>query len=333
MKFIDEAIIELEAGNGGDGSAAFRREKYVPKGGPAGGDGGDGGSVIFKTDGGLTTLMDVRYRHKFRAERGGHGMGKQMTGACGEDVVVRIPAGTSVFDNETGELLADLNAAGIEWIAAKGGKGGLGNMHFTSSVHQAPREFTKGGRGEKRKVRLELKLLADVGLVGFPNAGKSTLISALSNARPKVAAYPFTTKVPCLGLVSLGEGRSFVMADIPGLIEGAHEGAGMGIQFLRHIERTKVTLHLIDITDPSHSDPVDMYKAIRGELESYNPDLAGRPEITILTKMDLTETHQKSKKAVAALKRAGATDLLTISAATRDGLDVLLNKIGERLGI
>jgi len=333
MKFIDEAVIELEAGRGGDGCVSFRREKYVPRGGPNGGDGGWGGSIIFKTDGGLATLMDVRFRHRFQASSGGHGKGKEMNGAKGEDLIVRIPAGTVIFDNETGELLADLSSSGIEWIAAKGGKGGLGNRHFVSSIHQAPRKCTEGEGGEKRRVRLELKLLADVGLVGLPNAGKSTLLRALSNARPKVADYPFTTTIPYLGLVDLGEERSFVMADIPGLIEGAHTGAGMGIQFLRHIERTKIILHLIDITNPAHLDPVQTYQTLRNELESFHPDLAKRKEIICLTKMDITEAKERTQKEMAALKKAGASDIIPISSASREGLKDLLKKIGALLGI
>jgi len=327
MKFIDEAIIEVTAGDGGNGCASFRREKYVPRGGPDGGDGGDGGSVIFYSDKGLSTLMDIHYHHHFKAGRAGHGKGKQMTGRNGEDKIIKVPLGTVVYDFDTGELLADINADKMEWVAAKGGRGGLGNMHFTSSTHQAPREKTPGEMGERKKLRLELKLLADVGLVGLPNAGKSTLISSVSNARPKIANYPFTTKIPSLGLVKVGEGRSFVMADIPGLIEGAHEGAGMGIQFLKHIERTRIILHLIDLSDPSHTDAVKSYKAIRKELKAFNPDLAHRPEIVALTKMDLPDVSDVSAEAKKALKKAGAKKVLAISAATRLGLDKLLQEI------
>lgn len=329
MKFIDEAIIEVTAGNGGNGCVSFRREKYVPRGGPDGGDGGKGGSVIFRTESGLTTLMDVQYRRHFKAGHGGHGKGKQMTGRNGEDKIVRVPAGTAVYDNGTQELLSDLSNIDIEWIAAKGGKGGYGNMRFATATHQAPRESEEGTKGEKRKLRLELKLLADVGLIGLPNAGKSTLISAVSNARPKIAAYPFTTKIPSLGLVRLSGGRSFVIADIPGLIEGAHKGAGMGIQFLRHIERTKVLLHLIDPCDPEYKDAAASYKAIRSELGAFNKELLARPEIVVLTKMDIPEAQDKRTDAEKKLKKLGVKKTISISAATHIGLDDLLLAIGK----
>lgn len=331
MKFIDEAIIEIEAGNGGDGCRSFRREKYVPKGGPDGGNGGAGGDVVFRTDGGLTTLMDVRYHRHFRAGRGQHGKGKDMTGARGPDKVVRIPAGSMVYDADAGILLADLAEAGVDWIAGHGGRGGLGNAHFVSSTNQAPRRATKGERGERKRLRLELKLLADVGLVGLPNSGKSTLISAVSNARPKIANYPFTTKVPCLGLVDLGDGKSCVMADIPGLIEGAHKGVGMGIQFLRHIERTKIIVHLIDLTDSSHPDVVAAYSMIRNELRSYNQELLCRSEIVVLTKMDLPEARTKRDIAQAALMQAGARRVVAISAVAQEGLGKMLGEIRERI--
>ncbi|MBN1283438.1 MAG: GTPase ObgE [Proteobacteria bacterium] len=331
MKFIDEAIIEVTAGDGGNGCASFRREKYVPRGGPDGGDGGDGGSVVFRTDGGLTTLMDVRYKRHFKAGRGGHGKGKQMYGAAGESCLVRLPAGTEVHDADTGEILADLDRPGIEWTAAAGGKGGLGNMRFASSTHQAPREHTPGTKGERRRLRLTLKLLADVGLVGLPNAGKSTLISALSNARPKIAAYPFTTKTPCLGMAKGPDGAGFVIADIPGLIEGAHEGAGMGIQFLKHIERTRIILHLIDPTDPSHEDAAAGYSAIRGELGAYSEELRGRPEIVVLTKMDLPEARERRAEAEAGLSRVGVGRAIAISAPTHEGLGELLTEVAKAL--
>ncbi len=331
MKFIDEAIIEVTAGDGGDGCASFRREKYVPRGGPDGGDGGDGGSVVFRADGGLTTLMDVRYKRHFKARRGGHGKGKQMYGAAGESCLVRLPAGTEVYDADTGDFLADLDKPGVEWIAAAGGKGGLGNMHFTTSTHQAPRECTPGKEGEKRKLRLELKLLADVGLVGLPNAGKSTLISAVSNARPKIAAYPFTTKTPCLGMAKAKDGASFVIADIPGLIEGAHDGAGMGIQFLKHIERTRIILHLIDPIDPSHEDAAESYSTIRDELGSYDKALLDRPEIVVLTKMDIPEAREKMAAAERDVRRLGASRVVAISAPTHEGLRELLLAVSDEL--
>lgn len=331
MKFLDEAIIELVGGGGGKGCASFRREKYVPKGGPDGGNGGNGGSVIFKTHGGLTTLMDVHYHRFFRAGHGENGKGKQMTGKSGADKIVRMPVGTVVYDAKTDEPLADLDKDGIEWVAAKGGRGGRGNMCFVSSTHQAPTEFEEGEKGEHRKVRLELKLLADVGLVGMPNAGKSTLVSAVSNARPKIADYPFTTKTPCLGLVRLKDGRSFVMADIPGLIEGAHEGAGMGIKFLRHIERTRIILHLVDVSDHAYPDPASSYKSIRNELKSFDPKLLKRPEIVVLTKMDLPDAEILRDEAKKTIKRAGAKRIVAISAASHDGLDELLIAIGKLL--
>lgn len=327
MKFIDETIIEIEAGNGGNGCSSFRREKYVPKGGPNGGNGGAGGDVVFRTDGGLTTLMDVRYHRHFRAGRGQHGKGKGMTGARGPDKVVRIPAGSMVYDADDDMLLVDLAEPGVDWIAGRGGRGGLGNAHFVSSTNQAPRTVTKGERGERKRLRIELKLLADVGLVGLPNSGKSTLISAVSNARPKIANYPFTTKVPCLGLVDLGNGKNCVMADIPGLIEGAHTGVGMGIQFLRHIERTKMIVHLIDLTDPSHPDVVVAYSMIRNELGAYNQELLCRSEIVVLTKMDLPEARAKRDVAQRALTQAGASRVVAISAVTRKGLGEMLGEI------
>ncbi len=331
MKFIDEATIEVTAGDGGDGCVSFRREKYVPLGGPDGGDGGDGGSVVFRTEEGLTTLMDVRYRRHFKAGRGGHGKGKQMTGRSGEDKVVPVPVGSVVFDSKTGEILADLDRPNLDWTAAQGGRGGKGNMRFVSSTNRAPRKSTKGTRGEKLKLRIELKLLADVGLVGLPNSGKSTLISAVSNARPKIADYPFTTKVPSLGLVSIEEGRSFVIADIPGLIEGASQGAGMGIQFLKHIDRTKLILHLIDLSDPTHTDPVASYEGIRKELGAFNPEMLTRPEIVVLTKTDLPHVKDSFKDAESALLGAGAKYVYAVSAATHVGTDVLMGKVGSLL--
>jgi len=331
MKFIDEATIDVIAGDGGNGCVSFRREKYVPKGGPNGGDGGDGGSVIFRVDGGLSTLLDVQYHHNYKAGRGEHGKGKQMYGRGGKNSIVRVPAGTMVYDAESGRLLADLSEAGADWVAAAGGRGGLGNMHFVSSTNQAPRKATQGTPGERRRLRLELKLLADVGLVGCPNAGKSTLVSAVSNARPKVADYPFTTKVPCLGLVKLRDGKSFVVADIPGLIEGAHDGAGMGMQFLRHIERTRIILHLVDVTDPARPDPVESYRAIRGELASYDKRLAKRPEIVVLTKMDLPEAKGRAVETAKAIKKISRRPVISISAAARKGIAELMVEIEKLL--
>ncbi len=331
MKFLDETTIDVTAGDGGNGCVSFRREKYVPKGGPDGGDGGDGGSVLFRAESGLSTLMDVSYHRHYRAGRGGHGKGKQMTGARGEDRIVRVPVGTVVYDEGSGEKLVDLDHAGEEWVAARGGRGGRGNMRFASATNQAPRRADQGTAGEQRRLRLELKLLADVGLVGFPNAGKSMLISAISNARPKVADYPFTTKVPSLGTVRLLGGGDCVVADIPGLIEGAAGGAGMGVRFLKHIERTGLILHLIDLTDPARPDPVAAYRAIREELNGYDAALGERPEIVVLTKMDLPDARERRAEAIAALAAAGAEPIVALSAAAHEGLDELLATMQQRL--
>lgn len=325
MKFIDETKIEVVAGNGGNGCVSFRREKFVPKGGPDGGDGGRGGGIMVRADEGLTTLLDVRYRHIIRAGRGGHGLGSQMNGAAGKDAVVSVPAGTMVRDDETGELLADLTTHGAEVVVAKGGRGGRGNIHFKSSVNQAPRRAEKGGTGEHRVIHLELKLLADVGLVGFPNAGKSTLISAISNARPKIADYPFTTKVPYLGVVS-HKGVSFTVADIPGLIEGAHKGSGLGIQFLRHIERTRMIVHLIDVLNPIEPDPLKMYSIIRNELKSYSAKLAALPEVIVLTKSDLPDVQQSAGEFAKKVSKK-AKRIVVISAVAKTGLDKLLDEV------
>ncbi len=324
MKFIDEAVVEVQAGNGGNGCVSFRREKYVPMGGPDGGDGGRGGDVIFETDEGLTTLMDVKFHRHFRAGRGGHGLGKQMYGAAGKDVIVRVPVGTIVKDAGTMEVMADLDSYPLSCVVAAGGKGGKGNMRFTSSTNQAPRKATKGTEGERRKLMLELKLLADVGVIGLPNAGKSTLVASVSNARPKIADYPFTTKSPTLGVVSVKKGAGFVIVDIPGLIEHAHEGAGLGFQFLRHIERTRAFIHLIDLIDPAYPDPVKNYKTIRGELGSYNEALLERPEIIALTKMDVPDAGELREEAIKALKKVTKSAIMCISAATHDGVKELM---------
>ncbi|OGQ22264.1 MAG: GTPase ObgE [Deltaproteobacteria bacterium RIFCSPLOWO2_02_FULL_44_10] len=324
MKFIDEAIIEVKAGDGGDGCASFRREKFVPRGGPDGGNGAHGGDIIIRADEGLTTLMDVRYRRRFEAERGGHGKGSQMHGRSGKDLVLRLPVGTVISDADTEEILMDLDHPKQEWIAAKGGKGGWGNLHYVSSTHQAPRKTEKGVKGEEKRLRLELKLLADVGLVGLPNAGKSTLIAAISNVRPKIADYPFTTKVPNLGVVEYAPEASFVVADMPGLIEGASEGSGMGFQFLRHIERTRVLVHLLDPVDPAHLDPLENYRMIREELRAHGTGLEQRKEIICLTKMDITEAREKAEEVKEELERASQNQVLLISAASRKGLQPLL---------
>jgi GTP-binding protein len=333
MKFIDEAIIEVEGGRGGDGCVSFRREKYVPMGGPDGGNGGKGGDVIFMTDEGKTTLMDIKYHKHFRAGRGAHGMGKNMYGRGGADRVVRLPVGTLVLDADKKEVLIDLDTFPMSWVAAAGGKGGRGNACFASSVNQAPRRAEKGEDGVKKRLLLQLKLLADVGVIGLPNAGKSMLVSTVSNARPKVADYPFTTKTPTLGLVSVPKKGSFVIVDIPGLIEDAHRGAGLGIQFLKHIERTRVFLHLIDIADPSNQDAVTSYKTIRNELGSYNKILLDRPEIIVLTKMDLPEIKEKRDEAVRKLEKVTSSEIVCVSAATKDGIKDLMMKAYKLLGV
>lgn len=288
MKFVDEATIRVEAGNGGNGAVSFRREKFIPFGGPNGGDGGGGGSVYLVADGSLNTLVDFRYNRLHRAERGQNGMGRDCTGKSGADLFVRVPIGTVVTDEDTGEVLGDLVAADQRLLVAKGGRGGLGNTRFKSSTNRAPRQSTPGTPGEARNLRLELKLLADVGLLGLPNAGKSTFIRAVSAARPKVADYPFTTLYPSLGVVSVASHKSFVVADIPGLIEGAAEGAGLGIQFLRHLSRTRLLLHLVDVLPyEGMSDPVEDVRKIEAELRKFSPELAARERWLVLNKIDL----------------------------------------------
>lgn len=326
MKFVDEATIEVWAGDGGNGCRSFRREKYIPKGGPDGGNGGRGGHVIIKADTGLGTLMDMRSQRQYRSGRGEHGRGSNQFGAYGHDIILRLPVGTMLFDDETGELLLDLTEANQEVILCKGGRGGRGNSCFVSSTHQTPQEFELGEAGEHRMLRLELKLLADVGLIGLPNAGKSTLISVISRARPKIADYPFTTLVPQLGVVSLGPGSSFTVADIPGLIEGAHEGHGLGIQFLRHVERTRVLIHLLDIVDPAYPDPMVNYDMIRSELSQFDPKLCERPEIVVLTKMDVTEAQEKAPEITADFAKRGVK-VMCISAVTMSGVPELLHHV------
>jgi GTP-binding protein len=304
MKFVDEVTIDVKAGDGGNGCLSFRREKYIPKGGPDGGDGGDGGSVYLVADNNLNTLVDYRYERRFAAERGEHGKGRQMSGAKGQDCYLKVPVGTRVFDVDTGELMGDLTEAGQILCVARGGRRGLGNIHFKSSTNRAPRQTTPGTPGEKRQLRLELQVLADVGLLGLPNAGKSTLIRAISAATPKVADYPFTTLIPNLGVVKLEAGRSFVVADIPGLIEGAAEGAGLGIRFLRHLSRTRVLLHVIDMAPFDGSNPAENAVAIRKELEKYNRELAAKPCWLVFNKKDLlapdvwAETRQQVLEAL-----------------------------------
>lgn len=326
MKFVDECTVRVIAGKGGNGCVAFRREKYVPHGGPAGGDGGQGGDVLFETDPGLSTLVDLTYAHTLRAPNGQNGMGKDCYGKGGAPLVVRVPVGTQVYDVESGELLFDLSEARTTTLVARGGRGGRGNIHFATSYDRAPRRAEDGEAGEERHLRLELKLMADVGLLGFPSVGKSTFIRAVSRARPKVADYPFTTLVPHLGVVSLGEERSFVLADIPGLIPGASQGAGLGLQFLRHVERTRALLHLVSEDFGDGREPLTDYRALMHELKAFNPELAKRPMLVALTKADLPETRDAYPRLRTAFARAGV-DLRLVSAATGDGVRELLEDL------
>jgi GTPase len=319
MQFIDEARITVKAGDGGNGVISFRREKYIPKGGPDGGNGGNGGSVIIHADRQLNTLLDYRYRRIYSAERGEDGRGKNQFGKYGEDILLGVPTGTIIRDAVSNETLSDLTKDGEEVIIAKGGKGGRGNSEFATSTNQAPRVAEQGTKGEEHELLLELKLLADVGLVGFPNAGKSTLISVLSAARPKIADYPFTTLIPNLGIVRVAEGKNFTMADIPGLIEGAHLGKGLGIQFLRHIERTKVLVFLIESTSP---DIEGDYEVLLGELREYSKSLLDKPRIVAITKMDIADTE--IRKRVKKTKIGQKIQIVPISAVTNDGIKILV---------
>ena len=303
MKFIDEARIEVIAGDGGNGAASFRREKYIPRGGPDGGDGGRGGSISLIADRNINTLIDYRFARIHRAKRGGNGRGADQYGRGAEDIVLRVPVGTVVTDAESGAPLADLATDGAIALVAKGGQGGLGNLHFKSSVNRAPRQATPGEKGEQRMLQLELKVLADVGLLGMPNAGKSTLIRAISAARPKVADYPFTTLAPNLGVVRVDENKSFVVADIPGLIEGAADGAGLGHQFLRHLQRTRLLLHIVDMAPFDGAvDPVADARAIVKELERYDPALAAKPRWLVLNKLDLIDESERKQRVAAFVK-------------------------------
>jgi len=326
MKFVDEVELELASGHGGTGCVSFRREKFVPKGGPDGGDGGNGGSVVLVADTGMGTLLDFRHRKAMEAEDGRPGEGSRKTGRCGQDLRLRLPVGTALFDADSGEQMADLVEAGQEVVLLPGGRGGRGNARFATSTNRAPRHAQPGLPGERRRVRLELKLMADVGLVGFPNAGKSTLISRISAARPKIADYPFTTLVPNLGVVAWAEGRTFVVADIPGLIEGAHRGAGLGIQFLRHIERTRVLLHLVDVSEGSPA--LQRYDAIRAELGAFDPLLLDRPEIVVITKGDVTEVRDLLP-AVRREFRERGIEARVISAVSGEGLPELVADTGR----
>ena len=335
MRFVDEAIINVQAGNGGNGCVGFRREKFIPFGGPDGGDGGDGGSVYLVADGNINTLADFRVQRTYRAEHGGAGSGGQCTGRGGEDCLVPVPAGTLVFEADTGELLGDLVTPGEQLKVAQGGFHGLGNLRFKSSINRSPRQFTEGSAGEARKLRLELKLLADVGLLGLPNAGKSTLIRAVSAARPKVADYPFTTLHPHLGVVRLGMNRSFVMADIPGLIEGAAEGAGLGLRFLRHLQRTRLLLQVVDL-DPSAPDEVVVQgvETLIAELQRYSEDLAARERWLVFNKADLLPEPERAARVVALTQALGwLGPVLVISGATGEGTGPLCEALFARLQV
>jgi GTP-binding protein len=319
MKFVDEAIIKVHAGDGGNGCVSFRREKFIPFGGPNGGDGGHGGSVWLVADEGLNTLIDFRHQRSFSAQRGENGRGSDMYGKGGEDTTIRVPIGTVVTNVDTDEVIGDLTQHGQRLLVAEGGKGGLGNIHFKSSVNRAPRKSTSGTPGDARELKLELKLLADVGLLGFPNAGKSTFIRAVSAATPRVADYPFTTLHPNLGVVSLGTDQSFVIADIPGLIEGAAEGAGLGIQFLRHVSRTRLLLHLVDIAPIDGTDPVDQVQAIEQELSKFDPELLERPRWLVLNKADVLPQDERQAVAEEIVRRLGwKTPWFLVSAIARD---------------
>ncbi|OUN00528.1 MAG: hypothetical protein BAA04_04095 [Firmicutes bacterium ZCTH02-B6] len=328
--FLDTARIYVKGGDGGHGAVSFRREKYVPAGGPDGGDGGRGGDVILEVDEGLWTLMDFKYRVHYKAENGRNGEGANRYGRDGEDLVIKVPPGTAVKDEATGEYLADLTEPGQRAVVARGGRGGRGNAQFKTSVRQAPRFAEKGEPGEERWLVLELRVIADVGLVGMPNAGKSTLLSRISAARPKVAPYPFTTLSPNLGVVSLGVGQSFVVADIPGLVEGAHMGIGLGHDFLRHVERTRVLIHVVDVSGLEGRDPVDDFRAINEELRLYRPELAEKPQLVAANKLDLEEGRRNLARFQAEVEALGYR-VFPISAATGDGVQELIYAAWEVL--
>ncbi|GIP10020.1 GTPase ObgE [Paenibacillus macerans] len=330
--FVDKAKIYVKGGDGGDGIVAFRREKYVPEGGPAGGDGGKGGDVIFRVDEGLRTLMDFRYQRHFKAQRGEKGRNKSQHGANAENMIVRVPPGTVVIDDDTQEVLADLTRHGQQIIVARGGRGGRGNIRFATPNNPAPELAEHGEEGEERWVVLELKVMADVGLVGFPSVGKSTLLSVVSAAKPKIGAYHFTTIAPNLGVVEVGEGRSFVMADLPGLIEGAHEGVGLGHEFLRHVERTRLIIHVVDMAGSEGRDPFDDWQKINDELRQYNADLEHRPQIVAANKMDMPESAEnleKFRKQVSEVR--GDLEIMPISSLTRQGVQELVYRAADLL--
>src|SRR5688500_7533228 len=328
--FIDRVKIRVQGSHGGNGVTAFRREKFVPRGGPSGGEGGRGGDVWIVADSSLNTLLHLRYNPEHTAGRGLHGEGSNRSGREGADVVVKVPVGTQVYDLETGDLYCDLAEDGQRWQAARGGRGGFGNAHFATSTNRAPRYHQEGSLGEERELQLELKLLADVGLIGFPNAGKSTLISTVSAAKPKIADYPFTTLEPHLGVVDMGDFRTFVIADVPGLIEGAPTGAGLGDRFLRHIERTKLLLHLVDVSSLPQQEPVVSYETVNRELASYSKDLVTRPQFIVATKIDALDDPQRLKSLHERAERDGKP-FFAISSATKEGVRELINAVSAKL--
>ncbi len=325
--FVDRVEVEFHAGKGGDGCVAFLREKYVPQGGPCGGDGGNGGSIILRAREGVNSLVNFAHSKFWRGEKGDNGQGSGCHGRGGKDMVLEVPPGTVLIDKETGMILKDLIKAGDEVVVARGGKGGKGNTHFKTSTNRAPREATPGQEGERRRVILELKVIADVGLIGKPNAGKSTMLSRLTRARPEIADYPFTTKYPNLGLVRLDMDRSFVLADIPGLIEGAHRGVGLGHDFLRHIMRAGILVHLVEPTPADETDPLHNYQTIRAELEQYSEELGQRPEIIVVTKAELPNAAEVRD----ILHRETGREVILVSAVTGQGLNLLINRIAEML--
>jgi GTP-binding protein len=330
MRFIDYAVIHVKAGDGGRGCVSFRREKYVPRGGPDGGDGGRGGNVVFVAEQELNTLLDFRYKKDYKARGGGNGMGKKMHGRDGGDLVVPVPRGTLIRDADSAEVISDLDRGGKSVVVVKGGRGGLGNWHFRTATRQVPRFAQPGEEGEERSLILELKLLADVGLIGLPNAGKSTLISVISSARPKIADYPFTTLVPNLGVVKLEKFRSFVVADIPGLIEGAHKGTGLGFQFLRHVERTSMLLHLVDISEGHAGEPVEDLRKINRELDLYSGLLAQKPQAVVGTKLDSAGDRSRLNALAEYCEREGI-DFFPISAMTGRGIKKLVAYVAEKV--
>lgn len=332
MKFVDEASINVTAGRGGDGSASFRREKYIQYGGPDGGDGGEGGSVYLEGDSGLNTLVDFRHRRSYKAQNGVPGKGQEKYGKKGESIYIRVPLGTVVTDEVNDVTIGDVTEHGQHLLVARGGRGGLGNVHFKSSTNRAPRKFTPGGPGEEVQLHLELKVLADIGLLGFPNAGKSTLISTVSAARPKVADYPFTTLYPNLGVVRVGVDSSFVIADVPGLIEGAAEGAGLGVQFLKHLQRTRLLLHLVEIAPLDEMPPAEAIRKLQQELLNFDATLADKPRWLVFTKLDILEREEAENIVKEAVDELGWTDpWFMISSVTRSGTDELVQSVGRAL--